>query len=255
MSASEFECDGYYQYPGQAAREAARITFRDASLTLRLDASERLFTLSQLEIRPAPEGVPQAITFPDGGRFMPANPAAFRHWYENRHRKPPLINALERRKSGIAAALIGTLLTAVFYVAVLLPWLAWEYAITWWDERWTEAQKRSVIKSAAGVNKRRGTAGAVKRALAAVDYPCDVIEWFNDTPKAAPYTFRVEIHGNSISEETLARLASQVNDAKNARSLLSDITIAEQIITGSAWAGGAVFSNQSVTLKAKKRDE
>lgn len=139
--------------------------------------------------------------------------------------------------------------------AVLLPWLAWEYAITWWDERWTEAQKRSVIKSAAGVNKRRGTAGAVKRALAAVDYPCDVIEWFNDTPKAAPYTFRVEIHGNSISEETLARLASQVNDAKNARSLLSDITIAEQIITGSAWAGGAVFSNQSVTLKAKKRDE
>lgn len=124
MSASELECDGYYQYPGQAAREAARITFRDASLTLRLDAGERLFTLSQLEIRPAPEGVPQAITFPDGGRFMPANPAAFRHWYENRHRKPPLINALERRKSGIAAALIGTLLTAVFYVAVLLPWLS-----------------------------------------------------------------------------------------------------------------------------------
>lgn len=138
---------------------------------------------------------------------------------------------------------------------VLLPWLAWEYAITWWDESWTEAQKRSVIKSAAGINKRRGTVSAVKRALAAVDYPCDVIEWFNDTPETAPYTFRVEIRGNSITEETLARLTSQVNDAKNARSLLSGITIAEQVITGTAWVAGAFFTNQSVIIKAKKRDE
>lgn len=137
----------------------------------------------------------------------------------------------------------------------LLPWLAWEYAITWWDESWTEEQKRHVIKSAAVVNKRRGTVSAVKRALAAVDYPCDVIEWFNDKPKADPYTFRVEIHGNSITEETLARLTSQINDAKNARSLLSDITIAEQVIGGTAWATGAYFTNQSVTIKAKRRDE
>lgn len=138
--------------------------------------------------------------------------------------------------------------------AVLLPWLAWEYAITWWDEGWTEEQKRSVIKSAAGVNKRRGTVSAVKRALAAVDYPCDVIEWFSDSPIAAPYTFRVVIHGNRISEETLARLARQVNDAKNARSLLSGISITEQVITGTAWTGGAIFLKQSVTIEAKRRD-
>ena len=138
--------------------------------------------------------------------------------------------------------------------AVLLPWLAWEFAITWWDEGWTEEQKRSVIKSAAAVNKRRGTVSAVKRALAAVDYPCDVIEWFSDSPVAAPYTFRVVIHGNRISEETLARLARQVNDAKNARSLLSGISITEQVITGEAWTGGAIFSKQSVTIKAKRRD-
>lgn len=138
--------------------------------------------------------------------------------------------------------------------AVLLPWLAWEYAITWWDESWTEAQKRSVIKSAAAVNKRRGTVGAVRRALAAVDYPCEVIEWYRDTPPADPYTFRVEIHGKSISEATLAKLTSQVNDAKNARSLLSGISITEQVITGKAWTGGALFSYQSVTIKAKRRD-
>ncbi|NEG58183.1 phage tail protein I [Pantoea agglomerans] len=138
--------------------------------------------------------------------------------------------------------------------AVLLPWLAWEYAITWWDESWTEAQKRSVIKSAAGVNKRRGTGGAVRRALAALDYPCEVIEWFRDTPKAAPYTFRVKIHGNNIPEETLARLAFRVNDAKNARSLLSGITVASQVVNGTVWTGGAFFIRQSVTIKAKRRE-
>ncbi|MGM5531588.1 phage tail protein I [Erwinia sp. PK3-005] len=174
---------------------------------------------------------------------------------------PPNATATERALEQVMAHVadlpldIRTIKNPDTCPAVLLPWLAWEYAITWWDESWTEEQKRSVIKSAAGVNKRRGTVSAVKRALAAVDYPCDVIEWFSDTPKADPYTFRVEIHGNSITEETLARLTSQVNDAKNARSLLSGITIAEQVITGTAWTAGAFFTNQSVIIKAKRRDE
>ncbi len=139
--------------------------------------------------------------------------------------------------------------------AVLLPWLAWEYAITWWDESWTEAQKRSVIKNAAAVNKRRGTVGAVKRALAAVDYPCDVIEWFNETPRGAPYTFGVSIRGDSIPVATLSRLVAQVNDAKNARSVLSGITIAGQRIAGNVFVGGAFYSRQSVSIEAKRRDE
>lgn len=174
---------------------------------------------------------------------------------------PPNLTAAERALEQVMAHAgdqpldIRTVKNPDTCPSVLLPWLAWEHAITWWDESWTEEQKRSVIRSAPGVNKRRGTVGAVKRALAATGYPCDVIEWFDDVPKAAPYTFRVNIYGNSITAETLARLADQVNDAKNARSYLSGINIAEQTISGTAYVGGAIFTRQTVTIKAKRRNE
>lgn len=137
----------------------------------------------------------------------------------------------------------------------LLPWLAWEYAVSYWDENWTEQQKRDVIKSAAAVNKKRGTPGVVKQALAAVDRQIDLVEWFNDEPVADPYTFRVLVHGNSISEDELQKISNQVIDAKNARSFLSDIRIAEQKISGNIYIGGALYASQSVTITAKKRDE
>lgn len=137
--------------------------------------------------------------------------------------------------------------------AQLLPWLAWEYAITYWDNDWSEEQERSVIKNAPAVNKQRGTPGAVKQALSAVDRQIDLIEWFNDSPPADPYTFRVVVHGNSITEDELQRIASQISDAKNARSFLTGILINEQVVTGTVYIGGAVVARQSVTIKAKAR--
>lgn len=133
----------------------------------------------------------------------------------------------------------------------LLPWLAWEYAVTYWDASWTEEQKRSVIKNAAAVNKFRGTPGGVKQALAAIARTIDLVEWFNDDPVADPYTFRVIVYGNGITEEELQKIASQVRDAKNARSYLSDIRISEQSVAGSFYMGGACYVRQSITLEAQ----
>lgn len=61
--------------------------------------------------------------------------------------------------------------------AHLLPWLAWEHAVDFWDDSWTETQKRQVIKDAAYVHQHRGTAGAVRRSLGAVNLPTTVVEW------------------------------------------------------------------------------
>ncbi|MGR7890402.1 phage tail protein I [Klebsiella aerogenes] len=133
----------------------------------------------------------------------------------------------------------------------LLPWLAWEYAVTCWDTEWTEQQKRDVIKNAAAVNQHRGTPGAVKQALAAVDRQIDLVEWFNDTPPADPYTFRVIVYGNSITDAELQKISQQVTDAKNARSYLSDIRITDQAVSGQFYIGGACYVRQTVTLEAK----
>ncbi|MFI3409968.1 phage tail protein I [Citrobacter braakii] len=80
--------------------------------------------------------------------------------------------------------------------AHLLPWLAWEHAVDFWDDGWTEAQKRQVIKDAAYVHQHRGTAGAVRRSLGSVNLPTTVVEWWEDTPRAEPYTFRIEVQSS-----------------------------------------------------------
>ncbi len=160
MSASDYRCDGFYQYPGRAAREAARITLHAASLTLHLDAGQRLFTVDQLAVSPPLENIPLAITFPDGGRFMPADNTRFRDWYF-RHRTPSPVYFLERHKGGIAAALVGVVLAVVLYVMVLLPWLSGviarqlpvtveqqlgEYSARYLDEQGLEASQLSAAR-------------------------------------------------------------------------------------------------------------
>lgn len=139
--------------------------------------------------------------------------------------------------------------------AELLPWLAWEYAVMYWEETWSEQQKREVIKNATVVNKQRGTPGAVRRALTAVDRTIELIEWFQDTPPGAPYTFRVIVYGVSITQEELEKVVAQITDAKNARSFLSDLRIGPQALAGTISVGGALFVRQSTTLTAKRRDE
>lgn len=123
----------------------------------------------------------------------------------------------------------------------LLPWLAWEFAVDYWDETWSEEQKRQVIRDAAYVHQHRGTAGAVRRSLASVGLPIRVIEWFEETPHALPYTFRVEvISSGEITPDLYEKIRRQTNAAKNLRSWLSSIDVlAEAGGSGAYYAGGA----------------
>lgn len=123
----------------------------------------------------------------------------------------------------------------------VLPWLAWEFGVQFWDDRWSEAEKREVIKTAPQVNKTRGTPGAVRRALEATGHDIDVIEWFSDTPPALAYTFRIVVNG-TIGTEDMKNVAAQIEDAKNARSLMSEVTITPPPVSGTFFMGGAIYA-------------
>jgi phage tail P2-like protein len=75
----------------------------------------------------------------------------------------------------------------------LLPYLANFLAVTPWENTWTEAQKRGVIRSAYLVHRQRGTLAALQRALDALGVSTDVVEWWQTVPEGAPYTFRVDV--------------------------------------------------------------
>lgn len=131
-----------------------------------------------------------------------------------------------------------------------LPWLAWDNGVTWWDVTWSEQQQRNVIAGAREVNRRRGTAGAVRRALAGLDYPTDIIEWFDDSPVADPYTFRIVLHVTA-TEDDILKARDVVMDAKNVRSYLSGISVNPPQTGGEYFLGAVVTAEIKVTVGVK----
>ena len=109
----------------------------------------------------------------------------------------------------------------------LLPWLAWALSVDGWENGWTEQQKRESIKASYYVHSRKGTAAAMRVALNALGLGLQVVEWFEDTPQGAPYTFRVKltIDQKGISQADLLRAHEVVGTAKNLRSHLAGVEL------------------------------
>ena len=73
----------------------------------------------------------------------------------------------------------------------LLPALAWERAVPVFRDSWTVAQKRLAIRNAAAVHRCKGTAKALRDAIAPFGQ-ITITEWWQTTPKGAPHTFTLE---------------------------------------------------------------
>lgn len=52
----------------------------------------------------------------------------------------------------------------------LLPWLAWSLSVDDWSSDWAIGTQREVIRQSVNVHRRKGTIGAIRRALIAAGY-------------------------------------------------------------------------------------
>ncbi len=111
--------------------------------------------------------------------------------------------------------------------APLLPWLAWAWSVDEWDATWQTGQKRETVKRALAVQRKKGTIGAVKDALAALGIFVEVREWFQQTPPGDPYTFTLYVEANQtpVSLEGIRTVTGVVNASKNLRSHLAEIRV------------------------------
>ncbi|NUC56989.1 phage tail protein I [Escherichia coli] len=136
--------------------------------------------------------------------------------------------------------------------AHLLPWLAWEYAVDYWNPEWDEAQKRQVIADAAYVHQHRGTAGAVRRSLSSIGLPTTVIEWWRDQPRQDPYTFRIEVYSTQgVTDELYQQIRNVTDRAKNLRSHLSKIDVITDVGTnGIFYISGAATAHIDIDILA-----
>ncbi len=74
-----------------------------------------------------------------------------------------------------------------------LPFLAYAWSVDNWSDRWTTEEKRHAIRNSIWVHERKGTLGAVKRALEFIGCEGTITEWYQQTPKGTPGTFSVEV--------------------------------------------------------------
>lgn len=149
---------------------------------------------------------------------------------------PPNATTLERAVASTTGRIdtLTTPLREVWNPATcpvhVLPWLAYAFGVEDWSSRWTRGQRRAVIEKSIPVKRHRGTIGAVRSAIAALDVTCRVQEWFNQNPPGDEYTFRllIDVDQVGIEQSMYGALLALIERNKNLRSHLSRIDLTVQ---------------------------
>lgn len=127
-----------------------------------------------------------------------------------------------------------------------------------WELATTEAQKRALLKEAIALHRIKGTRYAVTRSLELLGVVANVIEWWEEMPMAAPFTFRVFIDPTAqpagspaLDGVRMAQIFKAVTFWKNVRShYLLDVELDSTMQT--AWVG---IGNASQWLDAQHNIE
>lgn len=133
--------------------------------------------------------------------------------------------------------------------ANILPWLAWAVSVDDWSDAWSEEVRRNVIKASIEVHRRKGTIGALKKALEAFNYTgVKVEEWFDYG--ADPYFFRVffDVVEPGFDVDILPQVQKVIESTKNARSHLESLRAYLSAEMGLVSIGSLILSKEVTSL-------
>jgi len=118
---------------------------------------------------------------------------------------------------------IGDLMDPSSCPTRFLPWLAHAMSVDEWEPAWPEATKREVIRQSVQVHRKKGTVGAVKRALRAIGAGIEIEEWMEYG--GTPHTFRAFVdviqflqEGRTLDRELVTELRRTLDQVKPLRS-------------------------------------
>lgn len=134
--------------------------------------------------------------------------------------------------------------------AHILPWLAWALSVDDWSDSWSEQVRRNVIKASIEVHRKKGTIGALKKALQAFNYTnVKVEEWFDYG--ADPYFFRVffDVTEPGFDVNILPQVQKVIQSTKNARSHLESLRAYLSAEMGLVSIGSIILSKEVTSLE------
>jgi len=105
----------------------------------------------------------------------------------------------------------------------LLPYLAWSLGLDTWKNYWPIAVRRSRVKNAIAIMRRKGTAAAVRDVIASFGGAVELVEWWQQTPPGPPHTFQMVLTlsgagGDEASAQFVTDVLAEVDRAKPTRS-------------------------------------
>lgn len=161
----------------------------------------------------------------------------------------PLERAVEAASSEDLKVTLRTLYNPDTCPAHLLYQLAWAWSVDRWDDTWSEAIKRSVIRSSFYVHAHKGTIGALRRVVEPFGYLIEVQEWFDAVPAAVPGTFalRIGVSDAGISEQTYQELTWLIDNARPVSRHLSSLVISLES-TGSLHLAAALHDGDELDI-------
>lgn len=134
--------------------------------------------------------------------------------------------------------------------ASALPHLAEQFDVLGyrgWRLATSDADKRSLIKSAIELHRYKGTRYAIEKVLEVLGLQGDVEEWFQYG--AAQGFFRITIDLNKeYSDETKAELIKLVSKYKNTRSHLDELLANMFVKTTTPYIGAAPIVTTKITV-------
>lgn len=84
---------------------------------------------------------------------------------------------------------IGTIWNPRIVQSHILPYLAFALSVDKWENDWPDNIKRQVVEASVVVHRRKGTVGAVKKAIEATGINVSFTEWFENS--SVPHTFTI----------------------------------------------------------------
>lgn len=107
----------------------------------------------------------------------------------------------------------------------LLPYLAWQYSVDYWDENWTEQIKRKVVAEAFEIHQHKGTKEAIRRAVDSFGYLIDLIEWWQNDKTPGTFSLDIGVLDKGITDESYNELVRIIEDVKPVSRHLSALSL------------------------------